>query len=157
MTRDSLEGVALRMLSRRDASRQEVSKALRKALSKATVVPSEAQGWIKAILDSCEERGYLSDLRHAADQFAALRRRGSSRRKIEATLQKKGISGESITALVEEEAMGAEALAASRTVARRRLGLDPDKFQKELASLARAGFGYDDARRALEAAGKEEE
>ena len=39
----------------------------------------------------------------------------------------------------------------------RRFGQNPEKFDKELASLARAGFGYHDARRALDVAAKEEE
>jgi regulatory protein len=157
VTRDSLEKRALRMLSRRDASRQEVSTALRRELSKSRDAPREATEWIKSILDDCEERGYLSNSRLAVNHFAALRRRGSSRRKIEAALHKKGIDGEAVASLFAEEETGAEAVAASRTVARRRFGKDREKFEKELASLARAGFGYDDARRALEEAAKEEE
>ena len=145
------------MLSRRDASRQEVSSALRRDLAKSKGVPSDATDWIETILDDCEERGYLSDSRLATDHFRTLRRRGSSRRKIEAAFQKKGLAREGLVSLFEEEETGAEAVAASYTVARRRLGVDPGKFEKELASLARAGFGYDTARRALEAAAKEEE
>lgn len=145
------------MLSRRDASRQEVATALRREVSKSKDAPGEAGEWIKAILDDCQERGYLSDSRLAANHFATLRRRGSSRRKIEAALQKKGIGQEAVAALFEAEEAGAEGVAASRTVARRRFGQNPEKFDKELASLARAGFGYHDARRALDVAAKEEE
>ena len=162
VTRESLETLALRTLSRRDATRQEVALVLHRRVSKSKEAPPEANEWIEAILDSCEEQGYLSDSRHAANHFAKLRQRGSSRRKIEAALQKKGIAGEVIEALFEEEETGAEAAAARRTVTRRRFAQDAERFDKELASLARAGFGYDDARRALEwqkleVAAKEEE
>ena len=145
------------MLSRRDASRQELATTLQRELAKCAEAPSEASAWIQSILDDCEARGYLSDSRLATNHFAALRRRGSSRRKIEAALQKKGIGAEAVASLFEAEATDAEAIAAARSVERRRFGRDPEKFDKELASLARAGFGYDDARRALDAAAKEEE
>lgn len=152
LTRESLEKAALRMLSRRDATRHEVSTALSKRVAKSKDAPADAKEWIEAILNACHERGYLSDSRYAANRFAKLRRQGSSRRKIESTLQKKGITGEAIGMLFEEEAAEAETMAARRTVARRRFGRDPERFDKELASLGRAGFGYDDARRALELA-----
>lgn len=145
------------MLSRRDASRQEVAVALQRALAKSGDAPDEGGEWIEAILDECEERGYLSDSRIATNHFARLRGRGSSRRKTEAALKKKGIAEETVRALFEAEEEGAEAVAASRTVARRRFGQDREKRDKELASLARAGFGYHDARRALDEAAKEEE
>lgn len=145
------------MLARRDASRQEVAVALQRVLAKSTEAVEQGAEWIAAILDECEERGYLSDSRIATNHFATLRRRGSSKRKIEAVLQKKGIAEEVVSALFEGEDAGAEESAASRTVARRRFGQHREKRDKELASLARAGFGYHDARRALDAAAKEEE
>lgn len=145
------------MLARREASRQEVSVALQRELAKSKDTLEQGHEWIAAILNECEERGYLSDSRIATNHFATLRRRGSSKRKIEAALQKKGIAEEVVKRLFEAEEESAEESAASRTVARRRFGLDPEKRDKELASLARAGFGYYVARCALDAAAKEEE
>lgn len=156
VTRDSLEKAALRLLSRREASRQEVRVALKRHLA-ATPQASEGREWIEDILEECAARGYLSDERYAASRFRALRQRGNSRRKVEAALKKKGISGETLDSLFDEESPDAEAVAAARTVAKKRFGQNAERFDKELGSLARAGFSYDVARRALEAAAKEDE
>ena len=103
--------------------------------------------------------GLLNDRAYAAQAAASLARRGTSRFSIAGKLAQKGVE----TELVSEAMRGArdggasELAAACALVRRRRLGpyrapgKRADWRQKDLASLARAGFGLDIARRVLAA------
>ena len=87
-----------------------------------------------------------------------MRARGKSSRAIRAELARQGIDGALADRAIEAEG-GSELDAARELVRRRRMGGErPDEApeerrarrQKELARLARAGFGFDVARRALD-------
>jgi regulatory protein len=159
--RKALQAAALRYLSQRGTSRTQLGRVLRRrvdrdARRREESPPAEADEWIEAVLDEMEGYGYLDDAKYAADKAKAMRRRGASRRKIEAKLAEKGVPRETAAEALGEEDGAAEREAARRLVRRRRFGRDPERRQKELAALARAGFRYDVARDVLdEVAGPE--
>jgi len=106
------------------------------------------------------EKGLLNDRAYAVQAASSLARRGASRFSIAGKLAQKGVDRdlvmETIGAL-DEEGGASELAAACALVRRRRLGpyRAPGKRaefrEKDLASLARAGFGLDLARRVLRA------
>ena len=107
------------------------------------------------------EVGLVDDSTYAIARVNSFRRKGLGKQAILSKLLVKGLSVEQIeTALekVDEEHEEPELTAALEYVRRRKLGSyrtkpfsdDPAKDkQKELASLARAGFSFDVAKRAL--------
>ena len=159
LSRDSLQRAALRLLERRGASRKELERALERRVARAEeeIDPQEASEWIASALAFCEEHGYLNDQRVAEDKASAMRRRGSSARKIRAKLAEKGIGAEVLAETFDAEDDSAELDAARKYAQRRRFDGDAEKFDKQLASMARAGFGYAIAKRVLiEARGEDE-
>ncbi len=154
--RKSLQAAALRYLGQRGASRAQLARVLRRrvdrdARRREEAPPPEADEWIDEILTKMEGWGYLDDAKYAADKAKAMRRRGASRRKIQAKLAEKGIDRQLADEALEEEEGDAERAAADKLVKRRKFGRDPERRQKELAALARAGFSYDVAKAALDA------
>jgi regulatory protein len=96
--------------------------------------------------------GAVDDAAFAAGRARSLHRAGRSRRAIAAHLQAKGVPAE-LVALPDDAA--SELSAAILYMGRRRIGpfrLEPDpaQRQRDLARLARAGFGADIAMRALD-------
>jgi regulatory protein len=92
----------------------------------------------------------------------SLRRRGLSTRAIQAKLQQKGLPADKILAALatfdgEDNKDEAELIAAVQMAKRKRLGCfgkeapanDPNFGNKQLASLARSGFAFDVAQKAL--------
>ena len=134
--------LAQRLLSRRAKSGQALRLALRRRGAEPDVIAE--------VLTECVRLGYVDDRRHAASMAESLRRRGASRRKIEHKLQENGIGSALVHEILGEESRDEELDAALRYARKRRFGRDPDRHRHQLASLARVGFGYDTARRALE-------
>ncbi len=96
--------------------------------------------------------GVVDDAAFAAGRARALHRAGRSRRAIAAHLQAKGVPAE-LAALPDDPE--AELSAAILYIGRRRIGPfrhepDPAQRQRDLARLARAGFGADIAMRVLD-------
>jgi regulatory protein len=114
---------------------------------------------IEQLLARFQESGLLNDTRYASNMVASLRRRGVSARGIQSRLSAKGIAAGLVqTALTEAaadpHAQGTELDAATAYARRRKLGhfrgtTDRKQLHKDLATMARAGFGYDVAVRTL--------
>jgi regulatory protein len=152
--------LARRYLELRSASEAAFRRWLGRRVGEAVrhhgTDPTEAARWIDAVVVRFQGLGLLDDARWAASRAAALRSRGRSGRHVRAALAAKGIAAPLIESVVPE---GVDAdLAAARKYARqhhlgpwRREGaaVDADALRRELARLARRGFGYDVARRAL--------
>ncbi len=122
------------------------------------------------IVSEFEERGYLNDELYTYGMVVSLRRGGKSRRSIEAKLKQKGLTSdiinENLNKYEEEfgEEINIELISAVRHARKKRLGCFSTKSaipeqsteehakarQKQLASLARAGFSYDIASQALQ-------
>jgi len=125
---------------------------VRRILAKRVASSREAHGepsaeageaMIDEVVGKLVRLGYVDDARFAAQRVRTLRKRGKSGRAIRAALSRQGIDPSVADDLIDD---GDELEAARAYVRRRRLkGGD-----KDLAKLARAGFSYDVARRALE-------
>ena len=118
-----------------------------------------AEQYVEAVLNELIDSGGLDDHRYAMAWLDSLRNRGTSRAMIRAKLREKGVPSEVISDVMsEEDDEGDPELEAARAYARRRrLGpwrTKPDdsweRRQKELASMARAGFSFGVAKQALE-------
>lgn len=113
---------------------------------------------LESLIAEFRERGLLNDESYVKAMTESLRRRGLSARMIRAKLAAKGVESGAITAALaayadEEENAGqdAECTAARRLIRRKRLVNAAGEYgEKAMAALARAGFGYDTVRRALE-------
>jgi regulatory protein len=165
LTAASLENAALHYLSRFASSSGNLRRVLmRKVARTARASGGEDDGaagakMVDGIIARYLDSGLLNDRAYAAQTATSLARRGASRFAIAGKLAQKGvdaeIAAEAIAAL--EEPGTSELAAACALVRRRRLGpyRAPGKraeFRaKDLASLARAGFGVDLARRVLTA------
>ncbi len=150
---------ALRYLDRFDSSAANLKRVLRAAVHRVVVDPAEqaaAGGRIDALIERLQRSGVLDDARFAATSARGLRSRGSSTRMIRHKLQAKGVAERDVeTALGEALDERTELDAAREHVRRKRLGPHrapaerKARAQRDLAALARAGFSFDVARRAL--------
>jgi regulatory protein len=159
-----LENAALHYLERFASSSGNLKRVLmRKVLRSARhhgTDPAAGERLVDDIIARYLRSGLLDDGVYAAQKAASLRRRGASRYAIRGKLAVKGVAGALIDATLEGEGEASELAAACALVRRRRLGplraagQRAAHRQKDLAALARAGFGLDLARRVL-AAGDE--
>jgi len=114
---------------------------------------------VERILAHCAECGLVDDRRFAEGAVRVLRERGGSQRAIEAKLRQRGVAVPEIAAALDlARHDGVDDLTAAHAYAkRRRLGPHrpaserAERRQKDLAAMARAGFSFDLARRALDA------
>ena len=171
LTQAALEAVALRYLNRFDATRSRVKQVLerkvervRKALGAADTGANAAHQdleqsaqWIEQTLTRLCDAGYVDDQRYARNLTRSLLDRGCSPRQLQNKLRQRGVPAPLANDVVAELAstVDDELRAASRLVKRRRMGYlrteaarEP-RANKDLAALARAGFSFQIARRAL--------
>lgn len=163
-TPKSLENAARYHLARFATSAENLRRVLMRRVERSARLhetgTEEGAAAVAEIVARFAASGLIDDAVYAQGRALSLFRRGASRRKIRFTLAQKGVGDEEIeTALASlAHQSGDPELAAALTLARRRrLGpyRAPDdreeRRQKDLAVLARAGFGYQIARRVIEA------
>lgn len=164
-TPERLANIALHHLDRYASSAENLRRVLERRVYKAArhyddLDMDEAKGWIDALIDRYVASGLLDDKAYAETRARSLMSRGNSQRQIRMKLFEKGLSADDIdNALVvlERDHGDPELAAAVKLARRRRLGpyADPGKraerVEKDLATLARAGFSYDMAKRVIEA------
>ncbi len=156
-----MEEQALRYLDRFDASAARLTRVLSCAVQKRARAegfdPAPLLTFIPELVARYTASGLLDDRRFAHNLGRSLVERGASRAKIRAKLGERGIAPTTIEQVLAELVPDAdtELEAARALVRRRRLGserqraaTDPD-VRRDLAVLARAGFSYEIARRAL--------
>lgn len=152
LSEKSLGNVALHYLRKHSASRKGLVQLLeRKIKRQGDVAVSEAKVIIDQVVARMVQAGYLDDARMAESKTASLHRQGKSSRVIELKLREKGIA----PALAKKSAITSPEIefeSACMLVKRKRLGVDPERKQKDFAVLMRAGFSSDVARQALKAA-----
>jgi regulatory protein len=169
VTLASLGEAALSYLNRRDASRDKLVKHLEQWIRRRGTPedPREARPLIQELAARYQASGLINDDRLAQNALDSLRSRGASSRAIAHKLRARGVDASVIDATLateKRESRGAELEAARALVKKKRLGsLRPEaeraaNSRKDLAALARAGFDFDTARRALGAgAGSDDE
>lgn len=153
-----LRNSALHYVSQRAASvamvRQILERRAKKRLAVRTLEPA-TEALIEAAVAELAALGLVDDARFAGGRAATLAGKGLARSRIAQGLRSKGVSRETIEAAVGDDIDDLEQ--ARRFVARKRLGplrrggMTPESRRKDLASLARAGFAYSVANRALDA------
>ena len=166
LDRAKLEQLALSYLNRFDVSSRKLEQHLRARVRKLGA-PPDVSTWIAELIARYQGSGLLNDTRFAEQLAAQLAARGKSSRAIAQKLAARGVtsqlSGDVLTSRKREEPDG-ELQAAITYARKRRLGpfralADREQFRrKDLATLARQGFSFDIARKALgEGAGSEDE
>lgn len=163
LTAASLENAAVYYLSRFASSSGNLRRVLMRKVARATRDGEEGEAeagarLVDALIARYLEKGLLNDRAYAAQAASSLARRGTSRFSIAGKLAQKGVDDDLVTqtiAELDEQGGTSELAAACALVRRRRLGpyRASDKRaefrDKDLASLARAGFRLDLARRVL--------
>lgn len=150
-----LERAALYYLERFSASSAHLEAVLRRKILRRCKLRGEAAEpfyeLIPPLIARYLESGLLDDARYAQAKVASLRRKGTSARMIGAKLSQKGIKHEQISAQIEADEM-TELDAARRFAQRKKLGrkTSPEERNRDLATLARAGFSYNIAVKALQ-------
>ena len=158
ITEKRLYNITLYYLTRFDASVGKVRSMLKRRLIKAKMaghnLPPETSQWIETIISDMHRLGYLNDSRYAENKIRLLIHQGKSIQFMTLKLKEAGIDEETIQTLLINASVS-DLEQACRLVARKKLGPHrPSEqqqicYQKDLATLARAGFAYDIARKAL--------
>jgi len=157
VTATYLRNAALHYISQRAASvamvRQILERRAKKRLAGRTL-DAATEALIEAAIAELAALGLIDDVRFAGGRAATLAGKGLARSRIAQGLRSKGVSRETIAAAVGDAIDDLEQ--ARRFVARKRLGalrrggMTPESRRKDLAALARAGFAYSVASRALD-------
>ncbi|MFC7050262.1 regulatory protein RecX [Emcibacter nanhaiensis] len=166
ITPDYLRNATYRYLERYASSEDNLRRVLRQkikrrlmAADQAADLTAEHEGWIEDVVQHCRKHALIDDELYALSRARSFLRTGNSRAKIIQKLLAKGISRDLIDRVLAElvDEMGdSELFAAASYVRRRRFGsfstraADDARRQKEMASLARAGFSFDLSRRVLD-------
>ena len=137
----SLRARALRILARREYSRQELARKLAPF--------TENPGEIPELLDDFERRGWLSESR-VVEQVLASRRRRFGAQRIARELREKGVSNAAIAGAQQQ--LKESELNAAREVWRRKFPVPPANARdqaRQIRFLQGRGFSLDVIRRLL--------
>ncbi|MCH8238007.1 MAG: RecX family transcriptional regulator [Proteobacteria bacterium] len=158
-----LENAALHYLSRYATSAANLRRVMMLKVDRSArfhgTDAAEGRVHVEDMIRRFERSHLLDDAAYARARAESLHRRGNSARMIRSKLGQKGVAQDVIGLALEalgEDAAETELAAAAAYARRRRLGpygaREPslEQREKQLASLARAGFSYDVARRVLE-------
>jgi len=165
LTRDRLEKAALDYVARYASSAGNLRRVLMRRVERAArrdgCDRTEAAAWVAALVARHVASGVVDDKAFAEAATASLRRRGASARHIRMKLAAKGVDRDTASAAMDAAGgsdPAVEQAAALAFARRRRLGpFGPaatrrERRNRDLASLARAGFDLDIARRVIDAA-----
>jgi len=157
-----LENSALYYLQRFATSSENLKRVLMRKVMRSAYVHdtdvAEGEAFVQDLIARFQSSGLLDDAVFAKGRAETLHRRGNSGRVIRAKLRQKGVADDDIDTALAALGDGGEAeLAAALNYAkRRRFGPfavkkpTPEQRERQLASLARAGFSYDVAKKTLE-------
>jgi len=167
-TPERLEKAAVRYLERYSAPAEGVRRVLMRAVERAVRAgvaerPAAAAA-VDAVVGRLVERGLVDDRRFAEGRAASLARRGLPRVRIAQRLQLSGVDAADVAGALDELAeTGIDDPKSAFLFARRkRLGpyADPARRaglrDRHLATMARAGFALELARRVIDAESPEE-
>lgn len=160
-----LQRAALAYLERYASSAENLRRVLRRKVDKRCRLRGEDPAALHEMIDEVVAKslriGLVDDTRYAQARVATLRRRGGSARAIQAKLSAKGIDRTTIAAALEgedgDEDQAARAFARRRKLGPFRPGERAPYRDKDLASMARAGFRFDVARTVIDGEREEED
>jgi len=161
ITQKRLQNIALYYLGRYESSAENLRRLLERRILRAerkgAAVPPEARTWIDSIIKEMLRQGYVDDGRFARSLAEKYRKAGKSQNYIRQKLTLAGVASdvqdETLSENTDDE--DAELNAALLLVKKRKLGCfrrEEDRAlfrKKDLAVLARAGFSYQTAVKAL--------
>lgn len=163
-TEERLTRQAVYYLERYATSLDNLRRVLERKVQRAARAndrdPKDFSTMIDTVLAKCERSGMVDDNAFAQAKVASQRRRGASRRQIEAKLRAKGVSADVVNKALADH-QSDDWSAAIRLAQRKRIGpwrtrgSRADHRDKDLAALCRAGFGFDIARRLIDADAQE--
>ncbi len=155
VTRKSLEISAFYYLRRYSSSSENLRRILLKRVKRSAQYHgtdvSAGQLWVNEIIEKFLANKLLDDIRYAETKCLSVHRKGGSKQTIRKKLQEKGIAPDIIEqtfTLLDQYSVDPELIAAAITARRRRLGPYRSRGhrnhfrERDLASLARAGFNY---------------
>ena len=154
-----VQRAALAYLERFSSSAGNLRRVLTRKVERRCRLRGEDAAEFLPLVDEVVRRsldsGLVDDRRYAEGRVASLRRRGASARLIGAKLAAKGVSRDVAAGAIGDEAE-AEGQAAWALARRRRLGpYRPGERrafrEKDLAAMARAGFGFALAKSVIDA------
>lgn len=158
--RDQAHAYVQRYAGSEQRLRQILWKRVRRAQLFHGGSQEDAAPLVDAVITHFLAHGLLNDDRFALDWALTLQKRGTSRRLIQHKLREKGLASQHIDSalsILVSQSGEWETEAARKYAERRRLGpfrsIPDDSWerrQKDLASMARAGFSFDLAKRVLE-------
>ncbi|WP_298380055.1 regulatory protein RecX [Azospirillum sp.] len=165
VTPQYLENSALHYLERFASSTANLRGVLMRKVQRSAQAygddPEEGAGWVDALIERYVRANLLNDDTYAQMRTESLHRRGASTRAIAQKLAAKGINRDgadkALETLREDVGPDLDLTAALALAKRRRLGVYrlPEARaahrDKDMAALGRAGFGYDVARRVVDA------
>lgn len=163
-TAKSLENAAAFYLQRFATSAENLRRVLMRRVERSVRLHGterdEGAAFIEDIITKFERLGYLNDTAYAEMRVRGLRARGASGRAINAQLRQKGLDTDTIDAALDafaEENEEPERTAAITAARKRRIGPyrtrgdRRENREKDMATLARAGFSYDVVREVIDA------
>ena len=165
LTRLKVEQMALAYVNRFDCTATKLKRHLAERIRKQGG-DENAEAWIAELVERYQGSGVLNDARFAKNLATQLTTRGKSSRLISQKLAMRGVPAEVTQELMtarRQDEPNAELDAARAFARKRRLGPHRDaekraEFrQKDLASLARQGFSFDTAKKALGTLGDDNE
>jgi regulatory protein len=162
-TKRSLKNVALYYLQRYASSSANLKSVLMRRVHRSCAHHGSSvdvgESLVDGVINRLQELGLLNDAAFAEAQAISMHRRGNSRRAIKMKLFQKGLGGGDIDAALsslEEEFEDFEFIAAAALARRRRLGpyrddqVRKELYKKDLATISRAGFSYDIAKKVID-------
>lgn len=160
-TEERLTRAAIHYLERYSSSLENLRTVLSRKVKRAAMAhdrsPDEFLEIVDRVVDKCRRAGMVDDRAYAETKLVGLRRRGRSKRQIEATLASKGVDRDLIASVMDQD--DTSELEAAQTYARRRRlgpwrtsGQRQERRERDMAALCRAGYSFDIARKVIEAA-----
>lgn len=151
LTEQRIFNITLFYLSRYESSSEKVRAMLKRRLKRMKMrgeeIPVEVENWIENAIQKAQKNSYLDDNRYAENQVRVMCQQGKSNRFIIGKLNQAGILETTVEHLLEENGVS-ELERAKHFAQKKHLGFYRDKnreefYQKDMATLARAGFPYD--------------
>ena len=163
VTRKLLEKSAFYYLKRYSSSSENLRRILFKRVKSSAQYHgtdvSAGQLWVNEVIEKFIANKLLDDVQYAETKCLSVHRKGGSKQTIRKKLREKGITPDIIEqtfTLLDQYSVDPELIAAAITARRRRLGPYRSRGhrnsfrEKDLASLARAGFNYSIASRVID-------
>lgn len=160
ITLSRLKNIALYYLQRFDSSADNLRQVLnRRVFDYARENPEfdrqEAAAWIEEIITDFERYGYLDDARYAETKIASYLAAGKPERYIRQKMKQKGV-GDAVVERILSAAEIDETGAAENFARKKKIGPFRKSWeeqnacrQKDLATMVRAGFDYEIAKKVI--------